>query len=186
MTRFVLGGYFDISDFQVVPLNHLQKFGFNRYLLLKPKILSCSSELNRIATNLFCGSLNFHILKQIMFNIVSTRLPNNREIAILGSKGSLELNTSISELKLLQQSKLSFDYESLKFLVGETPTITTIIDHPRIEPLHAEHLAFQEALMNKSDNPNIVQMYDAIKSLEVLEAALESQSTNKIISILES
>jgi predicted dehydrogenase len=121
-----------------------------------------------------------------MFNIVSTRLPNNREIAILGSKGSLELNTSISELKLLQQSKLSLDYESLKFLVGDTPTITTTIDHPRIEPLHAEHFAFQEALMNKSDNPNIVQMYDAIKSLEVLEAALESQSTNKIISILES
>jgi predicted dehydrogenase len=143
-------------------------------------IKSSSKQIE--ASAVICGiSTN----QTVISNSVSWRSTSKkREIAILGSKGSLELNTSISELKLLQQSKLSFDYENLKFLVGENPTITTIIDHPRIEPLHAEHLAFQEAIMNKSDNPNIVQMYDAIKSLKVLDAALESQSTNKIISIL--
>ena len=84
-------------------------------------------------------------------------------------------------MKLLQKSKLSFDYENLKFLVGDTPIITTIVDHPKIEPIHAEHLAFQEALKKKLINSKIVAMEDAIKSLEVLEAAVESQATNRTI-----
>ena len=118
----------------------------------------------------------------LISNSVSWRgTSKKREISILGEKGSLEINTSLSELKLLQKSKLSFDYENLKFLVGDTPIITTIVDHPKIEPIHAEHLAFQEALKKKSINSKIVAMEDAIKSLEVLEAAAESQATSRTI-----
>ena len=134
------------------------------------------------STAVICGiSTN----QTLISNSVSWRgTAKTREIIILGDKGCLQINTSISELILLQKSKSNFDYENLKFLIGENQSTSTVIDHPKIEPIRAEHLAFQQGLMNSSMRYKVVGLEDAFKSLEVLEAAMVSHTENRVVKLL--
>ncbi len=105
-----------------------------------------------------------------------------REIFVIGARGTLKIDTSISELTINRTSKPIVGFEGLKYILGENATVSSTIDHEKVEPIITEHSIFQNAL-NNNNKVDIITLLEAQKSLNVIDCVYLSLINNEIVKI---
>lgn len=121
------------------------------------------------------------ITGQLANEVITNHLVNwlspmkERLTVVTGEKGAFVADTLSADLSFFKNGTVTTEWESVAAFrgVSEGPMIRYAL--AKREPLRAEHEAFRDAVLGKSDN--IVSMQDGLATIRVAEAALASAST---------
>lgn len=109
----------------------------------------------------------------IVNNIVNWLSPMKERLTVVtGEKGALVADTTTGDLTFFANGTVPVEWDSVSSFRGVSEGDVTRFAFPKREPLRVEHEAFRDAVLgNETD---VVTMAQGLRTLEVVEAALES------------
>lgn len=114
----------------------------------------------------------------IVNNIVNWLSPMKERLTVVtGEKGAFVADTSTGDLTFFANGTIPLEWESVSSFRGVSEGDVTRYAFPKREPLRVEHEAFRDAVLG--DRTDVVTMEQGQRTLEVVEAALESASTGE-------
>src|SRR5690606_17138096 len=104
-----------------------------------------------------------------------------RVTIVTGEKGAFVADTATSDLTFYANGTIPVEWESVSSFRGVSEGDVTRYAFTKREPLRVEHEAFRDAVLGKASD--LVTMKQGLRTLAVVEAALESARTSSGIGI---
>jgi predicted dehydrogenase len=123
------------------------------------------------------GVLKNNIIVNMLVNWLSPI--KEREIVVLGEKGSFRVDTLSSDLIFYENGTKNISQEAISHFKGSSDGSTTKFSFEKFEPLLVEHQNFRDKLLGNSSE--IVSIDDGIKVIKVSDAIIESGITGECI-----
>lgn len=118
----------------------------------------------------------------IINNIVNWLSPMKERVTVVtGEKGTFVADTATSDLTFYANGTIPVEWESVSSFRGVSEGDVTRYAFTKREPLRVEHEAFRDAVLGKASD--LVTMKQGLRTLAVVEAALESARTSSVIGI---
>lgn len=118
----------------------------------------------------------------IVNNIVNWLSPMKERVTIVtGERGAFVADTSTGDLTFHANGTFPLEWESMSNFRGVSEGDVTRYAFAKREPLLVEHEAFRDAVLGKSSD--LVTMAEGLRTLSVVEAALESSRSGESIVI---
>ncbi|MCK2036320.1 Gfo/Idh/MocA family oxidoreductase [Microbacterium sp. SSW1-49] len=116
----------------------------------------------------------------IVNNIVNWLSPMKERVTVVtGEKGAFVADTSTGDLTFYANGTIPLEWESVSSFRGVSEGDVTRYAFAKREPLRVEHEAFRDAVLGQKTD--VVTMEQGLRTLAVVEAALESASTGASI-----
>lgn len=119
------------------------------------------------------GRLESGIIVNHLVNWLSPM--KERLTVVTGEKGAFVADTSTGDLTFYANGTIPVEWESMSVFRGVSEGDVTRFAFARREPLRVEHEAFRDAVLGKPSD--VVTMEQGLRTLEVVESALESART---------
>lgn len=114
----------------------------------------------------------------IVNNIVNWLSPMKERLTVVtGEKGAFVADTSTGDLTFYANGTIPLEWESVSSFRGVSEGDVTRYAFAKREPLRVEHEAFRDAVLGV--RLDVVTMEEGLRTLAVVEAALESSSTGE-------
>nr|WP_254367349.1 Gfo/Idh/MocA family oxidoreductase [Microbacterium sp. NC79] len=104
-----------------------------------------------------------------------------RLTVVTGEKGAFIADTSTGDLTFYANGTIDLEWESMAQFRGVSEGDVTRFAFAKREPLRVEHEAFRDAVLGKESD--VVTMTQGLRTLRVVEAALESARTNSVFTL---
>ncbi|WP_417508599.1 Gfo/Idh/MocA family oxidoreductase [Microbacterium sp.] len=118
----------------------------------------------------------------IVNNIVNWLSPMKERVTVVtGEKGAFVADTATGDLTFYANGTIPVEWDSVSSFRGVSEGDVTRYAFTKREPLRVEHEAFRDAVLGKESD--LVTMKQGLRTLTVVEAALESARTSNVISI---
>jgi len=103
-----------------------------------------------------------------------------RVTVVTGERGAFVADTGTGDLTFYANGTFPLEWESVSAFRGVSEGDVTRYAFPKREPLRVEHEAFRDAVLGLESD--VVTMGQGLRTLEVVEGALESARTGRAIS----
>lgn len=118
----------------------------------------------------------------VVNHIVNWLSPMKERLTIVtGEKGTFVADTSTGDLTFYANGTFPLEWESVTAFRGVSEGDMTRFAIPKREPLRVEHEAFRDAILGEPSD--VVTMEQGLRTLEVVEAALESARTGRSVEL---
>lgn len=118
----------------------------------------------------------------IVNHVVNWLSPMKERVTIVtGEKGTFVADTSTGDLTFYANGTFPLEWESVTAFRGVSEGDVIRYAIPKREPLRAEHEAFRDAILGESSE--VVTMEHGLRTLEVVEAILESAKTGRSVAL---
>lgn len=115
-------------------------------------------------------------------HIVNWLSPMKERLTIVtGERGAFVADTSSGDLTFYANGTFPLEWESISNFRGVSEGDVTRFAFPKREPLRVEHEAFRDAVLGVRHD--VVTMAEGLRTLEVVEAVLESARTGQAITV---
>ncbi len=104
-----------------------------------------------------------------------------RLTVVTGEKGAFIADTSTGDLTFYANGTIDLEWESMAQFRGVSEGDVTRFAFAKREPLRVEHEAFRDAVLGKESD--VVTMTQGLRTLRVVEGALESARTNSVFTL---
>lgn len=109
----------------------------------------------------------------IVNHLVNWLSPMKERVTVVtGEKGAFVADTATGDLTFFANGTIPLEWESVSVFRGVSEGDVTRFSFPKREPLRVEQEAFRDAVLGKPND--VVTMEQGLRTLEVVEAALES------------
>ncbi|GAA1777142.1 Gfo/Idh/MocA family protein [Agromyces lapidis] len=116
----------------------------------------------------------------IVNHLVNWLSPMKERVTVVtGERGAFVADTSTGDLTFYANGTIPLEWESVTAFRGVSEGDVTRYAFPKREPLRIEHEAFRDAVLGKPSD--VVTMEQALRTLAVVEAALESAREGKVL-----
>lgn len=116
----------------------------------------------------------------IVNHLVNWLSPMKERITVItGEKGALVADTATGDLTFYANGTIPLEWESVSSFRGVSEGDVTRYAFAKREPLRVEHEAFRDAVLGASND--VVTMAQGLRTLAVVEAALESARSGQSI-----
>lgn len=118
----------------------------------------------------------------IINNIVNWLSPMKERVTVVtGEKGAFVADTATSDLTFYANGTVAVEWDSVSTFRGVSEGDVTRYAFAKREPLRVEHEAFRDAVLGKESD--LVTMKQGLRTLAVVEAALESARTGSALTL---
>lgn len=118
----------------------------------------------------------------IVNHVVNWLSPMKERVTIItGEKGTFVADTSTGDLTFYANGTFPLQWESVTAFRGVSEGDIVRYAIPKREPLRAEHEAFRDAILGEPSE--VVTMEQGLRTLEVVEAVLESARSGRAVEI---
>lgn len=118
----------------------------------------------------------------IINNIVNWLSPMKERVTVVtGEKGAFVADTATSDLTFYANGTVAVEWDSVSTFRGVSEGDVTRYAFAKREPLRVEHEAFRDAVLGKESD--LVTMKQGLRTLSVVEAALESARTGTALTL---
>lgn len=118
----------------------------------------------------------------IINNIVNWLSPMKERVTVVtGEKGAFVADTATSDLTFYANGTVAVEWDSVSTFRGVSEGDVTRYAFAKREPLRVEHEAFRDAVLGKESD--LVTMKQGLRTLAVVEAALESARTGTALTL---
>lgn len=118
----------------------------------------------------------------IVNNIVNWLSPMKERVTVVtGERGAYVADTATGDLTFYANGTMLNEWESVSAFRGVSEGDVTRFSYAKREPLRVEHEAFRDAVLGEPTH--LVTMEQGLRTLEVIEAALESGRTMESVEI---
>ncbi len=118
----------------------------------------------------------------IVNNIVNWLSPMKERLTVVtGEKGAFVADTSTGDLTFYANGTIPLEWESVSSFRGVSEGDVTRFAFAKREPLRVEHEAFRDAVLGQ--RTDIVTLEQGLRTLTVVESALQSARTGESISL---
>ena len=128
---------------------------------------------------LLTGSLTNGVIVNHVVNWLSPL--KERVIVITGEKGMFIADTGTSDLTFYANGKVATSWNAISAFRGVSEGEVTRFAFTKREPLRVEHEAFRDRVLGKESDA--VSMAEGLRTLQVVETALESAGLNQSLSV---
>ncbi len=119
----------------------------------------------------------------IVNNIVNWLSPMKERLTVVtGEKGAFVADTSTGDLTFYSNGTIPLEWESVSSFRGVSEGDVTRYAFAKREPLRVEHEAFRDAVLG--ERTDVVTMEQGLKTLAVVEAALDSAREGEAVRLL--
>lgn len=116
----------------------------------------------------------------IVNNIVNWLSPMKERLTVVtGEKGAFVADTSTGDLTFYANGTFPLEWESVSSFRGVSEGDVTRYAFAKREPLRVEHEAFRDAVLGHETD--VVTMAQGLRTLAVVEAALDSARSNAVV-----
>lgn len=116
----------------------------------------------------------------IVNHLVNWLSPMKERLTVVtGERGAFVADTSTGDLTFYANGTIPLEWESVTAFRGVSEGDVTRYAFPKREPLRVEHEAFRDAVLGRPSD--VVTMEQALRTLAVVEAALESARKGKVL-----
>lgn len=116
----------------------------------------------------------------VVNNIVNWLSPMKERLTVVtGERGAFVADTSTGDLTFYANGTIPLEWESISTFRGVSEGDITRYSFAKREPLRVEHEAFRDAVLGKPSD--VVTMEQGLRTLTVVEGALESAGTGRSI-----
>jgi UDP-N-acetylglucosamine 3-dehydrogenase len=120
----------------------------------------------------------------IVNNIVNWLSPMKERVTVVtGEKGAFVADTSTGDLTFYANGTIPLEWDSISAFRGVTEGDVVRYEFPKREPLRVEHEAFRDAVLGEVTD--VVTMEQGLRTLTVVEAALQSARTGQSVTLPE-
>ncbi len=118
----------------------------------------------------------------IVNNIVNWLSPMKERVTVVtGEKGAFVADTATGDLTFFANGTIPLEWDSVSSFRGVSEGNVTRYAFPKREPLRVEHEAFRDAVLG--ERTDLVTMEQGLRTLAVVEAALESARDMETVKI---
>lgn len=127
------------------------------------------------------GRLDSGVIVNHLVNWLSPM--KERLTVITGEKGAFVADTSTGDLTFYANGTIPLEWESVSSFRGVSEGDITRYSYAKREPLRVEHEAFRDAVLGQPSD--VVTMEQGLRTLAVVEAALDSAGSGVSVSLAE-
>ncbi len=118
----------------------------------------------------------------IVNHLVNWLSPMKERVTVVtGEKGAFVADTSTGDLTFHSNGTVPLEWESMKVFRGVSEGDVIRYAFPKREPLRVEHEAFRDAVLGEPSD--VVTMAQGLRTLAVVEAALESARAGSSVAV---
>lgn len=118
----------------------------------------------------------------IVNHLVNWLSPMKERLTVVtGEKGAFVADTATGDLTFFANGTVAVEWDSVSAFRGVSEGDVTRFAFTKREPLRVEHEAFRDAVLGEKSD--VVTMEQGLRTLEVIEAALDSSGSNSSVEL---